>query len=153
MSEKVFEDHFLELQTDMVAIASEYVDKKADSIYIYCSYEHNMYNFNVFYKIEGTVVRKHKLNGIVPDYHFDVSENRQDALLDIGTKDLNDIYDLCIKYKREMPTEIKLIYDVKKNSLDAEYSYELKYSNTQDLTSYHIFNQWFDEVAKENGQK
>lgn len=47
---KTFEDYLSELQTDMVAICLEYVENQADAIYIYCSYEPDMYSFDVFYK-------------------------------------------------------------------------------------------------------
>lgn len=36
---KVFEDYFSEIQADMVAICLEYVEKRAERIYIYCSCE------------------------------------------------------------------------------------------------------------------
>ena len=38
---KIFEDYFSEYQADMVSICLEYVDWRADAIYIYCSYESN----------------------------------------------------------------------------------------------------------------
>ncbi len=34
---KVFEDMFSELQADMVSICMEYVEEKAEKIFIYCS--------------------------------------------------------------------------------------------------------------------
>ena len=36
---KVFEDYFSELQTDMVEICLEYVEDRAEKIYIYSSFE------------------------------------------------------------------------------------------------------------------
>ena len=39
--DKVFEDYFSELQADMVSICMEYVEKRAERIYIYCSFEDN----------------------------------------------------------------------------------------------------------------
>ncbi len=45
---KEFEDYLSELQTDMVLICSEYIDNRANDIYIYCSYEPNMYAFDFF---------------------------------------------------------------------------------------------------------
>ena len=40
--DKVFEDYFSELQADMVSICMEYVEKRAERIYIYCSFEDNV---------------------------------------------------------------------------------------------------------------
>ena len=45
---------------------------------------------------------------------------------------------VCIEYSRPMPTEMKLIYDVKKNSLKAEYKYENTYSESQTKTAYDM---------------
>lgn len=147
--EKIFEDYFSEAQADMVAITLEYVDKKADYIYIYCSFE-SMYYFDFFYLINHQYIDRNELNNIGIDYKYDTSSNRQLQAMKIGVKNLKMIHELCQRYNREMPTEIKLIYNVQKNSLDAEYSYDLKYSNTKDLIADDIFTQWFEEVKKEN---
>ena len=40
--EKMFEDYFSEIQADMVSICLEYVEKRAEKIYIYCSFENGM---------------------------------------------------------------------------------------------------------------
>ncbi|WP_434778817.1 hypothetical protein [Neisseria sp. Ec49-e6-T10] len=147
--EKVFEDYFSELQADMVALALEYVNKQAEKIYIYCACENNGLAFDVFYKLKDGFFRKHKLNGNLGNSSYDVSIDRQRALIKYGIEDLKSIYDLCIKDKRKMPTEMKLIYDVNNNSLEANYSYEIIYSNNKNLLPDHIFNQWFEEVSQQ----
>lgn len=45
---KVFEDYFSELQADMVSICLEYVNNKADMIYIYASNEYGQFSTDVF---------------------------------------------------------------------------------------------------------
>lgn len=47
-----------------------------------------------------------------------------------------------------MPTEMKLTYDVSKNKLDAQYTYEIKYTNDPEKLSSHIFDDWFEEVGR-----
>ncbi|WLR42629.1 DUF600 domain-containing protein [Bacillus carboniphilus] len=152
---KIFEDYLSEIQTDMVAICLEYVEEKAEDIYIYCSYEPKMYSFDVFYKINGIVVLKNKLNDAIKDksrdlFFYDTSEDRQEAVLDIGLKNLKEIHNKCEEFGREMPTEIKLHYDVKKNSLKANYRYDLIYTNDDELLPDDIFDCWFQEVKKNN---
>ncbi|GEN34883.1 DUF600 domain-containing protein [Aneurinibacillus danicus] len=150
---KVFEDYFSELQADMVSICLEYVNNRADVIYIYASYELGEYGVDVFYKINNCVVQKHKLNDAVQrfgdksEYLYDVSRDRQIAMLDIANENLRKIYDLCRELNREMPTEMKLVYDVANNKLDATYSYDLKYSNDPEKISSHIFDEWFVEMG------
>jgi hypothetical protein len=153
---KVFEDYFSELQADMVAICLEYVENKADDIYIYCSYEPNMYAFDVFYKINGKFVHKHQLNDAIDDNGdstnpiYDVSRERQEALLKIGIENLKLIHKKCKEYNKEMPTEIKLHYNVKQNSLKAQYRYDVVYSDDDELLPDDIFDLWFEEVKKSN---
>jgi|SRR5690625_71121 len=144
---KQFEDYFSEPQTDMVAICMEYSEGKVDDIYIYCSWEHNLYTFNVFFKAQDIVVGKYKLNDIFPG--IDTSPERQDALLDIGKQNLKLINDICKEYNHDMPTEIKLYYNVKENSLQAKYKYDLVYSNRENLSYHDILDEWFEEIKYE----
>ncbi|MGC4377586.1 DUF600 domain-containing protein [Fictibacillus sp. Mic-4] len=149
--QKVFEDYLTELQADIVAICLEYVENQADDIYIYCSYEPEMYAFDVFYKINGKVVLKNNVNDAVGNEKFyDTSEVRQEAVLDIGIKNLEEIHKKCIEFGREMPTEIKLHYNVKQNSLKGHYRYDLIYSNDDELLPDDIFDQWYEEVKKDS---
>ena len=84
---KVFEDYFSELQTDMVSICLEYVEKKADKIYIYCSFEEGVISSDFFYCINDKVVRKHKLNDAVTmdsgKFRYDTSVARQKGVMNI----------------------------------------------------------------------
>ncbi|MDD9311764.1 DUF600 domain-containing protein [Cytobacillus firmus] len=153
---KVFEDYFSELQADMVAICLEYVENRAEDIYIYCSYEPEMYVFNVFFKINNQFVFKHNLNDAVNSTStigkkaliYDTSEQRQEAVLDIGLENLVKIHEKCKKYGKEMPTEIKLHYNVKQSRLKGRYRYDLVYSNDDELLPDDIFELWFEEMKK-----
>jgi hypothetical protein len=153
---KVFEDYFSELQTDMVAICLEYVDNKADEIFIYCSYEPKMYVFDFFYKINGKVVHKHQLNEAAKELDsqhnqvYDVSRERQKAALRIGNQNLKLIHNKCEEFNKDMPTEMKLFYNVKQNSLKGKYKYELVYSIDEELLPDDIFDLWFEEVKENN---
>ncbi|MFD2656794.1 DUF600 domain-containing protein [Gracilibacillus thailandensis] len=152
---KIFEDYLSELQADMVAICLEYVENMAEDIYIYCSYEPEMYAFDVFYRINGQIVLKNNLNEAIDNTNHkpifcDTSENRQEAVLDIGLKNLEEIHKKCKEYGRDMPTEIKLHYNVKQNSLKANYKYDLVYSNDDELLPDDIFDNWFEEVKENN---
>lgn len=152
---KVFEDYLSELQTDMVAICLEYVDNHAEDIYVYCSYEPEMYAFDVFFRINGKVVRRNNLNDAVNEIgkksmFYDTSEDRQEAVLDIGLKNLEEINKKCKEFGKEMPTEIKLHYNVKQNSLKGQYRYDLVYSNDDELLPDDIFELWFEGVKQSN---
>lgn len=148
---KIFEDYFSELQADMVSICLENVEDRADTVYIYCSCEDNVIASAYFYKINGMVVDRHKLNDAInPEKEpmYDVSTERQGMVMDIINSDIKKLMQLCKEYNKEMPTQIKMIYDVKKNSLKVAYRYDLVYSNDPVKTASNIGDDWFEEVKE-----
>lgn len=151
---KVFEDYFSELQADMVSICLEYVASRAQKIFIYCSFEEGLVASDFFYKIANCILERHKLNDIVDEGQekFNVTTDRQLAVMDTLNEDIEKMNKLCNQYKKEMPTEIKLIYDVNTNSLKAEYKYDLVYSNDPVKTADDIAMEWFEKVKFENSK-
>lgn len=147
---KVFEDYFSALQADMVSICLEYASNRADKIYIYCSYENQSLSSYFFYNINGTLVKKHRLNDALGpeagDFSYDTSPDRQSAAMDIINEDIEKIHKVCRHFNREMPTEMKLVYDVNGNSLTAKYRYDLVYSNDTEKTASDVAVEWFDEI-------
>jgi hypothetical protein len=93
---KGFEDVLAELQAEMVAIYLEYVNNRADDIYIYCSCELS-YFFNVFYKINGKVVQKKQLNEVLEDKIYDLSKEKQWSILHKGIEILKQLHNKCLK--------------------------------------------------------
>ncbi len=45
---KEFEDRFSELQADMISICMEYVENRADKVYVYASCEEDMISSSFF---------------------------------------------------------------------------------------------------------
>ena len=139
-----FEDKFMEVQVSMISLAMEYVQNKADKIFIYAIAD-SLYSFNLFYEIKGNIVHKHLVNDYLPkDSQVDIS--LQTALLKEGIKDVEAMIDVCQEYNREYPTEMWLIYDAKKNRLDSRYSYEGRYDKDEELLPRLEFEKWFEEV-------
>ena len=103
---KVFEDYFSELQADMVSIAVEYVENQAEQVFVYCSFRARVIYGDVFYKINGKVCRKHKVNealrpGQTP---VDADPDRQGAMLRIINKDIEALRKLCAEYNAHRQT-------------------------------------------------
>lgn len=146
MEKKVFEDEFSSIQVDMIQICMEYAYDKAEKIYIYVSYESKTTFCDYFYKMNGEVIKRSKLNEF--DATCDVSIKRQEECLDILFEDIKKLKHLCKEYDMEMPTEIKLTYDVINNQVSAGYSYDLMYSKDPELTGHDIAEQWFEQVKK-----
>jgi hypothetical protein len=148
---KLFEDYFSELQADMISVCREYVQNKADNIFVHCLYEAGVSTCNVFYKINGTVVKRSKVNDALTteekrQLQYDVSDERQKQLIHIINDDIAKIATLCKQYSRSMPVEMKLIYDVGKNNMKANYVYDSLYTNNPDKNAKSIFNDWFEEI-------
>ena len=76
----------------------------------------------------------------------DDSDNMSFALLKYGTEDVMKLVDICQEYNREHPTEMWLIYDAQKNTLNSRYSYEGRYDKDEELLPRLEFEKWFEEV-------
>ena len=96
---KIFENHFSEIQTDMVDICLEYVEDRAEKIYIYCSFEGGVQSCNFFYKVNGKVVKKSRLNDVIVDgqEEYDVSIPRQRDVMAILNDGMTALGKLCDK--------------------------------------------------------
>lgn len=137
-----FEQHFTEKQKGMISLALEYADaigESVDKVYIYTSFENNLYAFDIFFKKNDEYYMLHELsNSVDPSLIIDV--------LQIGNKDLRDIKQICDKYAQQMPTQMKIIYDNNLKKVSAEYSYDIFHSDSTTLTYRDIFQKWFKEV-------
>ncbi|ANC78761.1 hypothetical protein ABE65_018935 [Fictibacillus phosphorivorans] len=149
---KEFEDRFSELQADMISICMEYINDRADKIYVYASCEGNIISSKFFYLINNKYVKCNKVNDALEDgdEEYDVSPNRMLSVLNIINEDIEKIETLCKEYNKEMPTEMKLIYNVQRGNFKAEYNYDLVYTNDDIKTANHIADEWFEEVKNNN---
>ncbi|MFE3974581.1 MULTISPECIES: DUF600 domain-containing protein [unclassified Peribacillus] len=147
-----FEDIFSELQADMISICMEYVEDRADKVYVYASCEEGIISSSFFYLINNKYVKSHKLNDALEngEERYDMSTERGFMVLDIINENTEKIKVLCKEYERDMPTEMKLIYDVKSGNFKAEYKYDLVYTNDNIKTAHHIANEWFEELKNNN---
>ncbi|NRD76979.1 DUF600 family protein [Bacillus sp. BRMEA1] len=147
-----FEDRFSELQADMISICMEYIEERADKVYVYASSEESIISSKFFYLINNKYVKPHKVNDALAngDERYNVSSERQFMVLDILNEDIEKIKELCMNYEKDMPTEMKLIYDVKSGKFKAEYKYDLVYTNHETKTARQIADEWFEEIQKNN---
>ena len=144
-----FEDELSDIQADMVSICLEYINNRAEKVYIHCMNDNGLINSNFFYKINGKVFERHKLNNdfndIQPSYEDFL--DLQIQVLRILCEDIQKLTDICKNYDRPMPSEMKLIYDVQKNKLSAQYSYDFEISEDPDAPTIDDFEEaWFNEI-------
>lgn len=147
---KVFEDYFSEIQADMVAICLEYVEKRAERIYIYYSCEKGMLSSGFFFKVNGKIVKKNRLNDVIVEgqKEYDVSIPRQAQAVNIINDDIVALKKVCQEHQKEMPTQIKLVYDVAANRLNADYKYDIIFSNDKKKTAYDVLEEWYQLEKK-----
>ena len=59
---RVFEDQLMEIQSDMISLSLEYVENKAEIVYIFVVLEDGLVSFDFFYKIGGFISEKSDVN-------------------------------------------------------------------------------------------
>ena len=141
---KVFEAQLMDIQSDMISLSLEYVENKAEIVYIYVVLEDGLVSFDVFYKIGGFISEKSDVNEYLSEKIND-SDNIQFSLLEYGIEDAEKIEVLFKENSKEVPTEIRLVYDVKNNSLKSNYRYDAMYEKNEDLSVSDVFEAWIQE--------
>ena len=141
---RVFEDQLMDIQSDMISLSLEYIENKAETVYIYVVLEDGLVSFDVFYKIGGFISEKSDVNEYLSEKIND-SDDIQFSLLEYGIEDAEKIEVLFEENSKEVPTEIRLVYDVKNNSLKSNYIYDAMYEKNEDLSVSDVFEAWIQE--------
>ena len=141
---KVFEDQLMDIQSDMISLSLEYVENKAETVYIYVVLEDGLVSFDVFYKIGGFISEKSDVNEYLSEKIND-SDDIQFSLLEYGIEVAQKIEVLFEENSKEVPTEIRLVFDVKNNSLKSNYRYDAMYEKNEDLSVSDVFETWIQE--------
>ena len=134
----------MDIQSDMISLSLEYVENKEETVYIYVVLEDGLVSFDVFYKIGGFISEKSDVNEYLSEKIND-SDDIQFSLLEYGIEDAEKIEVLFEENSKEVPTEIRLVYDVKNNSLKSNYIYDAMYEKNEDLSVSDVFEAWIQE--------
>lgn len=128
--EKIFEDAFMDLQSEYVSLCLELLGNTVEKIYIYLSIEDKSQMFNVFVQKSNTI---QTLNQVVNDRALLMQ------FLKLGTSDIEKIKSLCKQYNVSTPTELKMTYNVITGKFNAVYQYK---PVCTDVSSGEIFMKW-----------
>ena len=134
----------MDIQSDMISLSLEYIENKAETVFIYVVLEDGLVSFDVFYKIGGFISEKSDVNKYLSEKIND-SDDIQFSLLEYGIEDAEKIEVLFEENSKEVPTEIRLVYDVKNNSLKSNYIYDAMYEKNEDLSVSDVFEAWIQE--------
>ena len=129
-----FEDKFMEIQAELVALCMEAVEGlSVTKIYLCESIEDFSQSFNAFCEVDD-----------MPKYlcHAGVSAEWVDTLLHVGTNEMmTKIRDVCKEYETTRPMEIKAVYDVETGAFDLECKYEPAGFGDPEL-----LDAWYEEI-------
>ena len=142
----IFEDNISKKQKDMISLALELSESKADKIYIYGSSEARIVSFNCFFEKKNMLYTINKLPLIGVKQ---LSNDRMFAFLKIGSEDFKELLEFFKNDGKEIPTQIKIVYDVNNHKAKAQYSYEIFHSDSETVTPEEIFLRWYEEVKQE----
>lgn len=137
---KIFEDVFMDLQSEFVSLCLELVEKKADVIYIYISNEDKSKMFNAFIETNGEIKTLNLLG-------LDKALIMQ--FLKIGIDDIDKIKEVCTEYNMKTPTEMKMIYNVQTGKYNVDLKYESVCSSKTGISAGEVFAQWIQRVKKD----
>ena len=123
--------------------------KSRENLY-YCSCEKGMLSSGFFFKVNGKIVKKNRLNDVIVEgqKEYDVSIPRQAQAVNIINDDIVALKKVCQEHQKEMPTQIKLVYDVAANRLNADYKYDIIFSNDKKKTAYDVLEEWYQLEKK-----
>ena len=139
MSE-TYEVLLADLLSELVAVSLEYSNNSVSDVFVYASTEQGWFFIDPFFASHGEIVERHKLAGV------DTSDERQDAFLAYGTKQLAQFAKECSALDYAVPTEIKVHYVVATGKTDASQQYEAQHSNTSDVSVHDKSEEWMEEV-------
>lgn len=146
-----FEEELMTVHRNITLSCLQYVQGKADKIFIYFITERSLTTFDVFFKIGTNYCYAHKVNDfLASDQAIDTSNKAQNKMLDEVFEDLEAFREIHEHYNRERPTESRLVYDVNDGNLQWEYSYEKRYERDKNLIPSEEMEKWFEEVRSKN---
>ena len=146
-----FEDLFSAYQSEMIRQSIAYAENRAEKIYIYSDLEEGALMARPAFRIDGKFYTDNDWDRAIREGKESSSltkEEKRDISLTILCYSYA-VRELCLEYKRDVPTVIKLIYDAKTRQVRAQYGYErLKpLSEYADETRCRM---WFDEIRTNN---
>ena len=145
MATKEFDKNFAYLIEDTLHYALEYTGYSLDidCIYIYISLERSV-QYLVFFRIDGCLSLKHKLNEYVTTKQIDVSDENQRWLNSNGNAIAQKIRASFQNDGREVPSSLRITYEPKRSKLNSTMNYD-KLLDDEDADSLTMYFRWFAE--------
>lgn len=146
-----FEDLFSAYQSEMIRQSIAYAEKRAEKIYIYSDLEEGALMARPAFRIDGKFYTDNDWDRAIREGKESSSltkEEKRDISLTILCYSYA-VRELCVQYKRAVPTVIKLIYDAKTRQVRAQYGYE-RLKSFSEYDDNIRCRMWFDEIRAKN---
>ncbi|BEU86594.1 hypothetical protein TAMA11512_00580 [Selenomonas sp. TAMA-11512] len=146
-----FAEHRMAAYVDATFMIPFYAYPAADKAYIYCTDEGDRYYADCFFEVNGKIVKKDQLNAYRRKDDpriYDTSAEQQAALLKSIAEGMQSVQSFYDYYREPVPTEIRIIYDIKGGSLEAEHSYTEIGRQTKHPAL--LFVNWMHDIRREH---
>lgn len=129
----------------MAHYCKKYSDK-LESVYLYFSYEEGTVFADFFMSFEGKIFEKNEIDKLL-EIDLQTSIKKQQAFSEYLNKEYINLLRTAKAKDWDIPTEIKVIFDCKSDSISTTYSYGKKYSSSDKFVS-DIYNEWIQTLKK-----
>ena len=146
-----FEDLFSAYQSEMIRQSIALSENRAEKVYIYSDLEEGALMATPAFRIDGKFYTNNDWNRAIREGRESSSltkEEKRDISLTILCYSYA-VRELCVQYKRAVPTVIKLIYDAKTRQVRAQYGYE-RLKSLSEYDDNIRCRMWFDEIQANN---
>lgn len=151
MSESQFDKGLLEITKEMIEVAFEFVhfnEHDIQAVYFFGSMRDDDFFNNFFYKVKSEIIAGINVNRYTSQ-QYDLSNERSQTLFQFGSIALKKLKQHFLVDNRQVPSLIRLIYDVNNKSMDMKFEYELKDYNLHETHVAQIFMDWMEEAKRE----
>ena len=139
MANRVFEDEFMDIQTEMVQIGLDFEEKVSgdvQKIYLLIFYQGNSFSASVFFKVGNQILEWQDMQ----------IEGGYDTYINVffqkEYEQSKQLQELFRANGRPCPEELRLTYDLETEEFDAEYGYDVP----EGILIDDLCNVWVDEL-------
>jgi len=139
---KDFESGYEKLTKELVELCFEYVkydSQDVEEIFIFCSTELETIWFNVFYKINNQILKKHKVGD-----KYDTSDRKQILLNKEANKVIQKLIANFKLFSKDLPSEFRITYKTDGGKFDCKMNYESMMEKNQNVTMHTICDEWIN---------
>lgn len=139
---KTFESGYEKLTKELVELCFEYVkydSQNVEEIFIFCSTEFDTIWFNVFYKINSQILKKHKVGD-----KYEINDGKQSLLNKEANKIIHKLIENFNLFSKNLPADFRITYKTNGGKFDCKMNYEPIMEKNQNITMHTICDEWIE---------